>query len=86
MQVNKREIDKLQKVVDELSGFAEERIRCSERLKQAMATLNEGGCTTIEEATDKLTDLDAKISKKEDKLHSDFEEFRSKFEGVLNAD
>lgn len=73
MQV--RQIEDVQDVINELESVATERIKAETRLEKEMENLAGLKCDSLKEAEVTLKKLDATISKREDSLAEEFEDF-----------
>ena len=83
MQVSTDKVEKVQDLIEELEGVAEEVIRTKERYSMELKVLNDLGCDTTEEAQEMIDDLTQKADKKTKKLTSDFEDFMEDYSEAL---
>lgn len=76
-------IDAVQKVIDELEGVAEERIKAMVNFEREMEVLEDLGYQTIDKVGKGVQELDVKIQKREMALNEEFEEFMEDYGETL---
>ena len=68
-------IEIVQKVINDLEGVAEERIKAKVRFEHEIEVLQSLGCSTIDGAGKEIKNLDVKIEKRNNALLEEFNDF-----------